>query len=168
MTKLIILDRDGVINYDSRKYIRSPDEWIEIPGSIAAIAKLNQLGFTVAVATNQSGIARGYYSEETLKDIHQKMHQACAAENANIDHIVYCPHLPNTGCECRKPKPGLLHAIAKRYTISLDNVHMVGDRHTDVEAALAAGAKPVLIGEAEKHTHAPHFASLADFVATLG
>lgn len=143
--KLIILDRDGVINEDSPLYIKSPDEWHPIKGSLEAIALLNQYGFTVVVATNQSGIARGMYDEGVLSAIHEKMHQAVTAKGGSIDSIFYCPHGPDDNCLCRKPKPGLLQQIAKHYEISLANVISIGDSARDLEAAKNAGATPVLV-----------------------
>lgn len=150
--KLVILDRDGVINVDSEHYIRSPDDWHFIPGSIDAIALLNQKGYTLSIATNQSGLARGYYDEAMLEAIHQRMHWALATVGAKIDSIFYCPHGPEEACLCRKPKPGLLHQIAAHYQTTLTQVPFVGDSFRDIEAALNAGAKPrlVLTGNGEK------------------
>ncbi|MGE3319326.1 MAG: D-glycero-beta-D-manno-heptose 1,7-bisphosphate 7-phosphatase [Candidatus Berkiella sp.] len=143
--KLIILDRDGVINEDSPAYIKSADEWHPIPNSLAAIALLNRLGYTVSVATNQSGLARGYYDLATLDAIHDKMHQAVKQAGGTIDSLFYCPHVAEDNCACRKPKPGLLHQIAKHYEVSLDNVHYVGDSYRDLEAGITAGATPILV-----------------------
>jgi D-glycero-D-manno-heptose 1,7-bisphosphate phosphatase len=143
--KLVILDRDGVINEDSKDYIKSPEEWHPIPGSLPAIALLNQQGYTVVVATNQSGLARGYYNEDMLNAIHHKMHEAVKAINGKIDHIFFCPHGPTDNCDCRKPKPGLLHQIAAHYNIALDNVPYIGDSYRDLEAAQSAGATPILV-----------------------
>jgi len=143
--KLIILDRDGVINFDSRNYIRTPDDWIPIPGSLDAIAKLHAAGYTIAVATNQSGIARGYYDHDTLSQIHEKMQTMVKENGGHIDKIVYCPHMPDSGCPCRKPAPGMLLDIAKHYQCSLDGVRMIGDTDKDVGAAQAAGATPCLV-----------------------
>lgn len=145
MTKLIILDRDGVINQDSLHYIKSPDEFILLAGSAEAIARLNHAGFTVAVATNQSGISRGLYDEEELARIHAKMKASVARVGGYIDHVVYCPHMPFLGCSCRKPRPGMLLSIANHYQCSLDQVPFVGDRVSDIEAAQAAGATPMLV-----------------------
>ena len=108
----IILDRDGVINHDSDQYIKSPSEWVAIDGTPEAIARLNRAGYRVAVATNQSALGRGLFSLETLTDIHRKMTNAIESAGGNIDMIVFCPHHPEDTCECRKPKPGLLHAIS--------------------------------------------------------
>ena len=113
--KLIILDRDGVINHDSDAYIKSPDEWLPISGSLEAIARLSHAGYRIAVATNQSGVGRGYYSLATLANIHEKMNQAVRAAGGLIDVIFFCPHVPDEACECRKPKPGLFYQIAEYF-----------------------------------------------------
>lgn len=173
---LIILDRDGVINVESREYIKSPDEWIPLPGSLEAIAKLKQCGHKVCVATNQSGIARGYYSHETLEDIHKKMHNMLKDLGAEIDGIFYCPHHPNENCECRKPKPGLLHQIAEKHQADLSKATMVGDSLRDLQAAQAANCRPVLVrtGNGEKVlkenaslTDVEVFDDLASFVRNI-
>lgn len=142
---LIILDRDGVINYDSDEYIKSPDEWIAIPGSLEAIAKLNQAGFTVAVATNQSGIGRKLYSEKTLHLIHEKMQNELKKFGGRIEKIFYCPHIADDHCNCRKPKTGLLEQIATEYKISLQNVPVIGDSLRDLQAAKKMGCKAILV-----------------------
>lgn len=147
LTKLIILDRDGVINEDSDAFIKTVDEWIPIPGSIDAIVRLKQAGYTVAIATNQSGIARGYYDVATLDAMHAKMQALLVAQAgkqsdmpAQVDYIAYCPHLGDDVCECRKPKPGMLLTIAAHYGVA-DTAHvvMVGDSLRDWQAADAAG-----------------------------
>ena len=143
--KLVILDRDGVINYDSKDYIKHVDEWRPIPGSLEAIARLSQAGILVAVATNQSGIARRYYCEQTLADIHQKMQQAIRHHGGVVDKIVYCPHHPDDKCYCRKPSPGMLIEIATHFDIDLNEVPFIGDRQSDIECAKSCGAKPILI-----------------------
>lgn len=143
--KLIILDRDGVINQDSDDYIKSPDEWIPIPGSLAAIARLNQAGYRVAVATNQSGLARGLFSIDELNAIHNKMYQAVADEGGEIEALFFCPHGPDDECECRKPRPGLFYQICKRLFTTLDKVPSIGDSLRDLEAARLAGARPILV-----------------------
>lgn len=143
--KLIILDRDGVINEDSDDYIKSPDEWIPIPGSLDAIARLNHAGYMVAIASNQSGIARGYFSLETLAAMNVKMSSMLSTLGGRIDAMFFCPHGPGDGCDCRKPKPGLLTNIGNRFQVSLDNVMFVGDNINDIKAARAAGAQPVLV-----------------------
>ena len=143
--KLIILDRDGVINFDSDEYIKSPEEWIPIPGSLEAIARLNGAGYTVVVASNQSGVGRGLFDLNTLQQIHKKMAHELAHVGGKIDAIFFCPHAPGDHCDCRKPKPGLLLEIAKKYHLDLKNVPAVGDSLRDIEAAQAVGAKPVLV-----------------------
>ncbi len=150
--KLIILDRDGVINYDSDAFIKSPDEWIAIPGSLEAIARLNQAGYRVVVSTNQSGIARGLFNMRALNDIHQKMHVCAQAVGADIDAIFFCPHAADDNCDCRKPKPGMLHTIAKRFNVSLKGVPVIGDSLRDLQAGFVVGCEPylVLTGKGEK------------------
>ena len=143
--KLIVLDRDGVINYDSAAYIKSPEEWRPIPGSLNAIAKLNHAGFHVVVATNQSGIGRGFFEMTTLNAIHAKMHQALAQAGARVDAIFFCPHAADDHCRCRKPKTGMLEDIAHRLNTTLAGVPMVGDSLRDIEAAAAVRASPVLV-----------------------
>lgn len=153
--KLIILDRDGVINYDSDDFIKSPDEWIPIPGSLEAIARLNQAGYRVVVATNQSGIARGLFNIITLNAIHQKLHAAAQLVGADIDAIFFCPHAADDNCDCRKPKPGMLLGIGERFNASLKGVPNVGDSLRDLQAGFVAGCTSylVLTGKGQK-THA--------------
>ena len=143
--KLIILDRDGVINHDSDNYIRSPDEWKAYPESIHAIGRLSRRGYTIAVATNQSGIGRGYYSVETLNLIHETLHSLVEKQGGKISRILYCPHTPDEGCDCRKPKPGLLLRLGELLHIPLGGAAFVGDSLTDLEAAERAGMNPVLV-----------------------
>lgn len=144
--KLLILDRDGVINFDSDDYVKSVDEWLPIPGSIEAIAELSKAGFTIAVATNQSGIARGYFSPETLHLMHSKMRYLVGEKGGHIDHIEYCPHGPDDQCDCRKPLPGMIHSILAQYPEAApESVFVVGDSLRDLEAGLAAGCKPLLV-----------------------
>ncbi|HAB03496.1 MAG TPA: D-glycero-beta-D-manno-heptose-1,7-bisphosphate 7-phosphatase [Pseudomonas sp.] len=143
--KLLILDRDGVINYDSDAYIKTLEEWVPIPGSIEAIAQLSKAGWTVAVATNQSGIARGYYPLDTLHAMHARLRELVAAQGGEVGLIVYCPHGPDEGCDCRKPKPGMLRTIAEHYQVPLQGIWFVGDSSGDLQAALAVGAQPVLV-----------------------
>lgn len=143
--KLIILDRDGVINYDSAQFIKNPEEWKPIPGSLEAIARLNQAGYRVVVATNQSGIGRGLFDMPMLNAIHDKMHKACALVGARIDAVFFCPHTSESNCECRKPKSGMMEEIATRYNVSLAGVPAVGDSLRDLQAAAALGAQPYLV-----------------------
>ena len=143
--KLLILDRDGVINQDSDAYIKSLDEWIPIPSAISAIARLSQAGWTVAVATNQSGIARGYYDLATLESMHTRLHELLAEQGGELGVVVFCPHGPDDGCDCRKPKPGMLRQIAQHYGVDLHGVWFVGDSRGDLDAALAVDCQPVLV-----------------------
>ena len=175
--KLIILDRDGVINYDSDQFIKKPDEWKPLPGSLEAIARLNQAGYRVAVATNQSGIGRGLFDMSTLNAIHNKMHKACALVGARIDAVFFCPHHNEHDCDCRKPKSGMLEEIAACYSLaSLKGVPVVGDSLRDLQPAAALDAQPclVLTGKGMKTRAAGNlpkgtriFPDLAAVVATL-
>ena len=158
---LVILDRDGVINEDSRAFVKSPAEWLPLPGSIEAIATLSRAGYTVAVASNQSGLARGLFDR--------------AAEGGKVARIVVCPHGPDDGCACRKPLPGLLTRLARHFGTTLDDVQVVGDSLRDLQAAVSAGAQPVLVrtGNGEKTLrelpeawrHGPVYRDLAAFAA---
>jgi D-glycero-D-manno-heptose 1,7-bisphosphate phosphatase len=143
--KAVVLDRDGVINHDSANYIRTVDDWQPISGSLEAIAKLNHAGYLVAVATNQSGLARGYFTEHTLECIHQAMKKQLADKGGWIDRLVFCPHHPDEGCSCRKPKPGLLHKIINSWGLLPSQICFVGDSLRDIQAAWAIEAKPVLV-----------------------
>lgn len=143
--KYVLLDRDGVINHDSDDFIKSPDEWMPIDGSLEAIALLNKAGFKVVVISNQSGIGRGYFSLEMLAAIHQKLHDLLAEKGGEISVIYFCPHLPNDNCTCRKPKTGLLELFSQEYQTSLKNLFFVGDSLGDVQAAQAVAAKPLLV-----------------------
>jgi D-glycero-D-manno-heptose 1,7-bisphosphate phosphatase len=143
--KLIILDRDGVINKDSDEYIKSPDEWVAIESSLEAIAKLSRSGYHVFVATNQSGIARGLFDIETLNAIHRKMINAVQTQGGNIEAILFCPHGPDDNCQCRKPKTGLYEAVAARTQQSLQGIPIVGDSIRDIEAAISVKAIPFLV-----------------------
>jgi D-glycero-D-manno-heptose 1,7-bisphosphate phosphatase len=143
--KLVILDRDGVINYDSKQFIRSPAEWRPIPGSVEAIARLNQAGYRVVVATNQSGLGRGLFDMDTLNGIHDKMHRTVLGAGGHIDAIFYCPHTIESDCRCRKPKSGMFERIAKCFNIDLPGTPAVGDSLRDLQAAAAVGAIPLLV-----------------------
>jgi D-glycero-D-manno-heptose 1,7-bisphosphate phosphatase len=143
--QLIILDRDGVINKDSDEFIKSPDEWEALPGSLEAIARLTQAGYRIIVASNQSGIARKLFDVHTLNKINQKMHQQVIEHGGLIEAIFFCPHGPNDNCECRKPRPGLFKRIATRLNVDLNGVIAIGDSLRDIEAAQAVGASPVLV-----------------------
>jgi D-glycero-D-manno-heptose 1,7-bisphosphate phosphatase len=150
--RLIVLDRDGVINYDSDQFIKSPDEWRPIPGSLEAISRLNHAGFRVVVATNQSGLSRGLFDMETLIAIHDKMYKALAEAGGRLDAIFYCPHAADSACECRKPKAGMLREIALRFGVDMTGVPCVGDSVRDLQAAAAVEAQPMLVltGKGEK------------------
>jgi D-glycero-D-manno-heptose 1,7-bisphosphate phosphatase len=150
--KLIILDRDGVINYDSDQFIKSPDEWRPIPGSLEAISRLNHAGFRVVVATNQSGLGRGLFDMATLIAINEKMHRSLAQVGGRIDAVFYCPHAADSACDCRKPKPGMFIEIGHRFGVELTGVPCVGDSVRDLQAAAAIEAQPILVlsGKGEK------------------
>lgn len=143
--RLVVLDRDGVINRESPAFIKSPDEWVPLEGSIEAIASLARAGFTVVVATNQSGVGRGLIAPATLDAIHGRMRQAIEAAGGQLGGIYVCPHHPDAGCDCRKPRAGLLRRIAHDYGISLEGTPQVGDSLRDLEAARAVGARPLLV-----------------------
>ncbi|MDE2117123.1 MAG: D-glycero-beta-D-manno-heptose 1,7-bisphosphate 7-phosphatase [Betaproteobacteria bacterium] len=142
---LILLDRDGVINYDSEQFIKSPEEWKPIPGSLEAIARLCQAGYRVVVTTNQSGVGRGLFDMHTLNAIHDKMHKAVAQAGGRIDAIFFCPHAAEANCLCRKPKTGMLEGIAARYNVDLQGVPAVGDSLRDLTSAAKMGAQPILV-----------------------
>ncbi len=150
--KLVILDRDGVINFDSAQYIKSPAEWKPIPGSPEAIARLNQAGYRVVVVTNQSGIGRGLFDMDTLNAIHDKMHKVVTTVGGRIDAVFYCPHAADSGCDCRKPNPGMFERVATCFNADLAGVPAVGDSLRDLQAAAAVGAQPMLVltGKGEK------------------
>lgn len=143
--RLVILDRDGVINQDSDAFIKHPEEWQPLPGSLAAIARLTNAGYAVLVATNQSGLARGLFDIDTLNAIHQKMRTQVAVHGGRIDAIAFCPHGPEAGCDCRKPAPGLLSELAQRFGIALSGIAVIGDSQRDLEAARAVDARPILV-----------------------
>ena len=150
--KLVILDRDGTINHDSDDYIKSPREWRPLDGSLEAIARLTQAGYRIAVATNQSGIARGLFDTSTLIAIHDMLQRAAGQLGGRIDAFFFCPHAADAACPCRKPQPGMLLEVARRFNVSLGGVYMVGDAQRDLDAAATAGARPVLVltGKGEK------------------
>lgn len=171
--KLIVLDRDGVINYDSAAYIKSPAEWRPIPGSLNAIAKLNHAGFHVVVATNQSGIGRGFFDMAMLNAIHAKMHLALAQAGARVDAVFFCPHMADDNCRCRKPKTGMFEDIARRLNTNLKDIAMVGDSRRDIDAATAVGGAPILVltGNGKKTRRAgnlpPNTRVFADLAAAV-
>ena len=143
--KLIILDRDGVINFDSDQFIKSPDEWKLIPGSLEAIARLNQWGWRVVVASNQSGVGRGLFGMDTLNAINDKMVRSLAQAGGRLDAIFFCPHSADSTCDCRKPKPGMFVQIGERFNVDLSGVPVVGDSLRDLQAGVAVGCKPYLV-----------------------
>ena len=170
----VILDRDGVINEDSPDYIKSPDEWIPIPGSIDAIRRLTKQGYDIYVATNQAGVARGRLTLEALLDIHRKMLDAVETAGGRIRDIRFCPHHPDDGCPCRKPRPGMLEDLAETHRLDLASGYYVGDSLTDLSAAEAAGCTGVLVLTGKGHEtrrlrprHEPVHADLAAFARAL-
>jgi D-glycero-D-manno-heptose 1,7-bisphosphate phosphatase len=174
--KLVILDRDGVINQDSDQFIKSPDEWKPIPGSLDAIARLNQAGFQVVVATNQSGVGRGLLDMATLNAIHDKMHRHLAQAGGHVAAVFYCPHAAGAGCGCRKPRAGLFEEIGRRFGLPLAGVPSVGDSLRDLEAARSVGARPMLVltgkgQQTRRNGGLPEgtaiFANLADAVTAI-
>jgi len=174
--KTVIVDRDGTINHDRDDYVKSVAEWRPIPGSIEALARLSQAGYRVIVATNQSALGRGLFDAATLAAIHDTMCRAVARAGGRIDAIFFCPHAPEANCDCRKPKPGMLLDIARRFNLSLAEVPVVGDAMRDLQAAAAAGALPVLVltgkgAQTQKAGGLPEgtrvFADLAAFADSL-
>jgi D-glycero-D-manno-heptose 1,7-bisphosphate phosphatase len=143
--KLVILDRDGAINEDSDEFVKAADEWVALPGALEAIAKLHHAGWHVVIATNQSGLGRGLFDVVALNAMHTKMHKALAALGGRVDAVFYCPHAPDEGCACRKPKPGLFEQIGERFGVDLHGVPTVGDSVRDLQAGVAAGCEPHLV-----------------------
>ena len=182
MDKWLILDRDGVVNYDSDEFIKSPDEWHPLPGSLEAIAALNAAGYRIVVITNQSGLARGLFGHDILGAIHQKFNTLLEQKGGQIERIYFCPHGPDDHCACRKPLPGLFNQFAKDFDIKLEDIYAVGDSVRDLEAAHSAGANGVLLrtGKGEKSAqslcalpddnplrHVPIYNDLASFTENL-
>ena len=178
--KVIVLDRDGVINHDSDEYIKSKEEWLPIDGSLEAIARLNHGGYTVVVASNQSGLARGYFDIEALTAMHKKMDVELAKVGGHIDAVFYCPHGPDDDCDCRKPKPGMLLEIGQRFNVPLAEVVFIGDSVSDIKAASNAHAQPMLVrtgkgvraemilqAECEQSKLVPIFDDLAEAVTAI-
>ncbi|MDO6386093.1 MULTISPECIES: D-glycero-beta-D-manno-heptose 1,7-bisphosphate 7-phosphatase [unclassified Uliginosibacterium] len=143
--KLIILDRDGVINIDSAQFIKSPEEWKPIPGSLEAISRLGEAGYKIVVVTNQSGVGRGLFDMDTLNAIHDKMIKCLATVGGRIDAIFFCPHPADSPCDCRKPKPGMFQQVAERFNMDLKGVPAVGDSLRDLVAGQALGCTPYLV-----------------------
>ncbi len=176
LPRLVVLDRDGVINEDSDDFIKSPEEWEAIPGSLEAIARLNHAGVAVAVATNQSGIGRGLLTIDDLNRIHAKFQHALARVGGHVQGIFFCPHAPEAGCACRKPAPGLLRSIEQRFSLALNDVPFIGDSERDAGAALAVKARPIMVRtgkgarDLQKHpelSRHPWYDDLADAVDAL-
>lgn len=173
--KLIVLDRDGVINEDSADYVRTPEDWRPLPGSLAAIARLTAAGYDIAVATNQAGIGHGLYTERALEAIHERMRREALEAGGEIRGIYYCPHRPDDACRCRKPLPGLLQRIAEDFDRALAGVPLVGDKMSDMQAARAVGARPLFVRSGGRDTDArcaeelgiEIFADLGDVVDAL-
>ncbi|MBU3651820.1 MAG: D-glycero-beta-D-manno-heptose 1,7-bisphosphate 7-phosphatase [Limnohabitans sp.] len=160
--KLVILDRDGTINQDRDDYVKSPEEWVPLPGALEAIARLNHAGWRVVVASNQSGLGRGLFDVATLNAMHAKFYKLLAAAGGRVDAVFYCPHGPEESCHCRKPQPGLFEQIRDRYGMELKGVPAVGDSLRDLQAGAAAGCDPHLVltgkGEALRDQPVPaHF-----------
>lgn len=180
MTKpWIILDRDGVINQDSDAYIKSAEEWQPIAGSIEAIVDLKKAGYNIAVATNQSGLARGLFDLDDLEAMHAKLQALLAEHGTCVDAIFYCPHAPEDDCNCRKPRSGMLDALEKEFDVDLNGSWLVGDQLKDLQLALQKNCKPVLVlsgkgtGAREQLVnekalqHTPIFANLRAFADAL-
>ncbi len=175
--RLVILDRDGVMNHDSVEYIKSADEWVAIDGSAEAVGRLTRAGFTVVVATNQSGLGRGLFDADALMVIHEKMLKLVGLHGGSIDQIVFCPHLPDDGCNCRKPRSGMLRQLAKDYDVALGGVPVIGDSLRDIDAANEVKGRPILVltgngmvTAAELNAagrHVESFANLADAATVL-
>ena len=174
--KIVILDRDGVINHDSDNYIKSPDEWQPIEGSLDAIARLTQAGYRVVVATNQSGVGRALFDMDTLNAIHEKMRDAVVDAGGRIDAVFFCPHIATDDCECRKPKAGMFREIEARFNADMASVFAVGDSLRDLQAAIEVGAKPLLVltGKGRKTLKdpalpkgVPHYDCLAEAVDVI-
>ena len=176
--KLIILDRDGVINHDSDQFIKSPEEWQPIDGSLDAIAFLTQAGYTLAVATNQSGIARGYFNVQTLNEMHAKMHKLVRQAGGEISGVWFCPHTADSNCDCRKPKAGMILDILDRFQDQAADTYLIGASLRDLQAIANVGGKPILVRTgkgmktlAKDSEHLPRgtqiFDSLLDFAVHL-
>jgi D-glycero-D-manno-heptose 1,7-bisphosphate phosphatase len=175
--RLLIVDRDGVINKESPRFIKHPDEWVALPGSLPALGAATRAGFRIFVVSNQSGLARKLFTIEALHHIHQKLRQELAHFGGVIDAFFFCPHGPDDGCACRKPRPGLLQAVVARSGLPLESAVMIGDRETDLQAARAASIAPMLVltGHGAKTAAllgapapCPIYADLAAAVAALG
>lgn len=145
ITKLVILGRDGILNEYREGHVTAPEEWHPVPGALEAVARINHAGWHTVVATNQSGIGRGMIDMSAVNAVHAHMNRLLQAQGARIDAVFFCPHTPEDGCDCRKPKPGLLLDIGRRYAVDLSHVPVVGDTVRDLIAAQAAGCEPHLV-----------------------
>lgn len=143
--RLAILDRDGVINEDSPDFVKTPEQWVPIPGSLEAIARLCRAEYRVVIVTNQSGVGRGLFTLDMMNKINMRMFELINQKGGEIDAVLFCPHTPDAGCECRKPKPGMFNELARRLKVNLTGIPAVGDSIRDLEAAVAAGVEPVLV-----------------------
>ena len=152
-SKLIVIDRDGTLNPDPEDYLRSPDDWQPLPGALEAVARLNQAGWRVVVATNQSGLGRGLFDIATLNDIHARMHKALAQAGGRVEAVFFCPHAPEDECDCRKPAPGLFLQISQRFGVPAAQMVAVGDSVRDAQAALAAGCEAHLVLSGQSVAH---------------
>ncbi|MBX3599645.1 MAG: D-glycero-beta-D-manno-heptose 1,7-bisphosphate 7-phosphatase [Rubrivivax sp.] len=144
-TKLVILGRDGILNEYREAHVTAPEEWVPVPGALEAVARLNHAGWHVVVATNQAGIGRGMIDMAAINAVHAHMNQQLMAQGARVDAVFFCPHTPEEGCDCRKPRPGMLLDIGRRYGVDLRGVPLVGDTLRDLQAAVAAGCEPHLV-----------------------
>ena len=165
--KLVILDRDGTINEDRDDYVKSPEEWVPVPGALEAIARLNHNGWHTVVATNQSGIGRGLFDMTALNAMHLKMHQMLAVHGGRIDSVFFCPHVNEDRCDCRKPLPGLFQQIGERFGLDLDAVPVVGDTLRDLQAGVAAGCEPHLVRTGKAAPERMNDAQIAELVAQV-
>lgn len=165
--KLVILDRDGTINEDRDDYVKSPEEWVPVPGALEAIARLNHNGWHTVVATNQSGIGRGLFDMAALNAMHLKMHQMLAVQGGRVDAVFFCPHVTEDRCDCRKPLPGLFRQIGERFTIDLADVPVVGDTLRDLQAGAAAGCEPHLVRTGKAAPERMDDAQVAELVAQV-
>lgn len=174
LPQAILLDRDGVINFDSPDYILAPEQWHAIPGSLEAIAQLTQAGVSMAIVSNQSAVGRGMMDDKTLDAIHQKMMQAIEDTGGKIQHIAYCPHAPDAQCPCRKPLPGMLLESLQVLSCKPESALMIGDSFRDVQAAHAADVPAMLVqsgyGDAtqileKSRALSPHILAFPDLAA---
>ncbi|MEN9383756.1 MAG: hypothetical protein RI959_466 [Pseudomonadota bacterium] len=151
--KLIVLDRDGTLNMEPEDYLRAPEDWVPMPGALEAVARLNQGGWKVVIASNQSGLGRGLFDVATLNGVHARMHKLLAAVGGRVEAVFFCPHAPEDGCDCRKPAPGLFQQIMSRMGVLPAQVLAVGDSVRDAQAAAAAGCEAhlVLTGQSAQH-----------------